>query len=134
MGQLRPPTNPTDLPEGWNWANWSGKEDSQKSWKESVPENIRAIFWVRFREINSTESSGRRMQHTKAYYDGKIGKAKVVHPSPGWRTMYFRDGNERYITHTSNKGDDDHKKDMQIANVAREEHFSLKVKPKGNKK
>lgn len=77
-------------------------------------------------EISVVEGDGKRLHHTKAYYDGPIGKAKVVHPSPGWRGMFFRDGADRYVTHFSNKGDASHKKDMKDANSARDEHFRRK--------
>jgi hypothetical protein len=79
-------------------------------------------------EISAAEDQGRRLPKEKAHYDGPIGKAKVLYPSPGWRAFFFRDGGTRYVTHISLK-DDNHAQEIEKAMRARAEHFAKKGKP-----
>lgn len=96
----------------------------------TLDDGIKGAFLARFEEITVTEGQGRRVFAGKAYYDGPIGFAKIVHPSPGWRAMYFRDGNDRYVSNWTDKGDQNHNRDKAIAMKAREEHFIRKEKGK----
>jgi len=116
------------LPPGWRWADWIGATEAERYWQDELPEKIRQIFRVRFEEITVVERNGRRLHLSKCYYKGPIGRAKVVYPSPGWRAMFFRDGNERCVSNFSNKGDNDYNKDMKDAHQARNEHFAKKAK------
>jgi hypothetical protein len=83
-------------------------------------------MWGRFLQITVKEDQGGRLHHLKCYYDGPIGFAKVREPSPGLRAMFFRDGNDRYVTHFNDKADEDHQRDKTLALQARAEHFKRK--------
>jgi len=110
------------LPDGWDWANWSGKAEAHRFWNELDNRSFQAMRH-RFMEIRAARGCGRMLDHTKNFYEGGIGKAKVKYPSPGCRAFHFQYGSTDYLSHFCMKADD-HDKQISSANLARKEHLA----------
>ena len=121
------------MPRGWHFADWSGRKEAEEFWK-AIPAKPKATLRVRMEEVLVAQGTGRRLHHTKHYYREKMGVAKVVHPSPGWRAMHFRDGDDQYISHFAEKADQDSDADLQKTLKARKEHLENKDEDTGKDK
>ena len=118
------------LPEGWDWAEWSGREKTILFWQTGLNATLQATFVARFAEIRVAAEANCLLGKSKAYDFRGGGKAKITHPNPGWRGWWFRDGDTRYVTHFTKGSTSDGDEEAEEATVAtaREEHRSRKTK------
>lgn len=119
------------LPQGFDWADWSGRSDTIAVW-ESLPTKVKQRIRTRLMQIDAGLKAGRRLPKEQYYVDRGIGKAKTKSPNPGHRTFEFQDGETRYITHIVPK-DDDHDEQINTAIRAREEHMQRKRHERTNR-
>lgn len=91
-------------------------------------EKVRQAFRQRFMEIVAGMQVGRPLAKEKVHYDQGIGKAKVKKPNPGWRGYFFQDGQERYVTHFTQKNEDEHASEIEKALAAKAAHMARKGK------
>lgn len=108
MSKPAGPESRQDLPPGWDWADWSKKDDAKAFWDGEA--DLRGRFMVRFMEITASLNGGRMLPHEKVFCRNGVCKAKLRRPSPGWRAWFIRQGQTCYLTHFTkgtSKGEQD---------------------------
>ena len=99
-----------ELPQGWDWADWSGRSEAQRFWQDELAAKQRAAFNVRFQEMINAIAIGRPQAHEKVFFFQGGGKVKITRPGAGWRAWFFRHGDTYFVTHftrgTSKKTED----------------------------